>query len=138
MTDVEPSAIIAIHTRYMAWGLLSVALRQRRGPRIRVDGREVPGAVWGDNKIPVAAGRHDVEVQTRDRLPFSRGTAGMSVLAPDSGRVELEYCAPVVALVAGSLGPPPQRFRGYGYAFALLAVVALAAAVACTVGALYI
>jgi hypothetical protein len=138
MTGVEPMAIIAIHTRYLAWGLLTVAVRQGRGPRIRIDGQEVRGAAWGDNEIPVAPGIHDVEVETRYLLPFYRGTAGMFVTVTGGGRVELEYCAPVVAFAAGSLGPPPQRFRGFGYAIGLIVAVAVVAAVACTVGALFI
>lgn len=138
MTGVESPAIIALNTRYVAWGLLTVAVRHGRGPRVTIDGQEVPDAVWGDNEIPVAAGLHDVEVETRYLLPFWRGAAGMFVQVPEGGRVELEYCAPAVMLAAGSLGPPPQRFKGYGYVYALFAVVAVAAVAACTVAALLI
>lgn len=138
MTDVEPSGVIAIHARYVIWGLLTVAIRRVRGPRIRVDGREAPGAAWGDNEIPVPPGVHDVEVETSYLLPFFHGRARMSVHVAGGARVDLEYCAPAVMLAPGSLGPPPQRSQGYGYVYALFAVVGLAAAVACTVGALYI
>ena len=90
------------------------------GPKIFVDGAEIPGQRWGKADLLVPAGKHEVHVYTKYFFPPKTGPADYTVDIPPGQFVELEYRAPVFTFARGSLGPPPQRYRGVWPVVALI------------------
>jgi hypothetical protein len=89
-------------------------------PKIFVDGVEIPIQGWGHSNLLVPAGRHQVHVYTKYFFPPRTGPADYTVDVPPGEFVELEYRAPVFTFARGSLGPPPQRYRGVWPVVALI------------------
>jgi hypothetical protein len=98
-------------------------------PQIFVDGVEVYVQGWGRTAVPAAAGTHHVHVHTKYFFPPRTGPADYTVEVPAGEYVELEYRAPVFTFARGSLGPPPQRYRGVWPVVALLAACVLLLAI---------
>lgn len=84
-------------------------LYRATGPRLRIDGREVQVPGWGRHEVPVAAGRHRVEVWVPYVMPRKAGRAHTEVAVRGGERVALEYMAPSVTFMRGSLGEPGQQ-----------------------------
>lgn len=100
---------IALTTKYLKVPMWIFALYV---PEVLINGYPCV-ARWGRTVIPVPPGRHSVHV----RIPaLVRGLgyyspATFTVTVPPGQVVELEYRASIWWM-GGSLGPPPQRYRG--------------------------
>lgn len=55
---------------------------RQTGPRLRVDGVEVPVPGWGTHRVPVDAGPHDVRVLVPYVLPRRAGKARTELSVP--------------------------------------------------------
>jgi hypothetical protein len=66
-----------------------------------------------------------VRVYTPYLLPPRVGPADVVVDVPPGQNVQVEYKAPLVVWSKGSLGPPPQKYNGIWFYWALLAIVVL-------------
>lgn len=89
-------------------------LYRQTGPRLRVDGVEVPVPGWGTHQIPVDVGSHDVRVWVPYVLPRRVGKARIEVSVSPGEMVRLEYLAPTLVFRGGSLGEPGrQTSAGY-------------------------
>jgi len=89
-------------------------------PKVFIDGVEIPAQRWGKADLLVPAGKHQVHVYTKYFFPPRTGPADYTVEVPPGQFVELEYRAPVFSFARGSLGPPPQRYRGVWPVVALI------------------
>lgn len=98
---------IAVTAKFMwlAWFFFFIK------PKIFVNGRQVAGA-WGRTMIPVQPGQHHVHVHVPYFLPSRIGPADLTVPVQPGQTAELEYRAPLWSFSAGSLGPPPQEYKG--------------------------
>jgi hypothetical protein len=98
---------IAVTTKFLwiAWIFFFIK------PKIFVNGHEV-AAVWGRNVIPVQPGQHHLHVHVPYFLPPKVGSADLPVPVQPGQTVELEYRTPVWVFSGGSLGPPPQQYKG--------------------------
>lgn len=89
-------------------------LYRQSGPRLRVDGVEIPVRGWGTHRIPVDAGSHEVRVWVPYMLPRRVGKARIEVSVSPGETARLEYLAPTLAFRGGSLGEPGrQTSAGY-------------------------
>jgi hypothetical protein len=93
-------------------------------PFVAVNGHQVPLG-WGRSVVPVPPGQHHVHVHVPYLLPSRIGSADLPVAVYPGQVVELEYRAPMIAFLGGSLGAPPQKYRGMGATIALLVVTLL-------------
>jgi len=90
-------------------------------PNITVDGYQVAGS-WGRTVIPVAPGQHQVHVHVPYFLPSRLGPADTVVAVNPGQGVELEYKAPLIAFTGGSIGAPPQKYKGMALMIVLMSV----------------
>jgi len=111
------TSAIAVTTRYH-WLTFILALFK---PYLTVNGHRVP-AGWGRTVVPVPPGQHHVHVHVPYLLPPRIGTAETVVPVHPGQVVEVEYRAPAIAFLDGSIGPPPQKHRGMPAAVALAVV----------------
>ncbi|MFC7549432.1 hypothetical protein [Plantactinospora sp. GCM10030261] len=102
-------------------------------PHLAVNGHAVP-AGWSRTVVPVSPGQHHVHVHVPYLLPPRIGVAETTVPVHPGQTVELEYRAPMIAFIGGSLGPPPQKYRGMAATIVLLAISLLLALCACGAG----
>jgi hypothetical protein len=100
---------IAVTTKFMwlAWFFFFIK------PKIFLNGHEL-AAVWGRNVIPVQPGQHHLHIHVPYFLPPKVGPADLAVPVQPGQTVELEYRAPLWAFSSGSLGTPPQQYKGLG------------------------
>ena len=89
------------------------------GPYLHIDGDPVPVA-FGENPIPVHAGRHHVHATMSFGWPF--GAARLDVHVPAGASLDLWYAPSFSYYVKGRLGTEPQKPAGSWY----LALVGLA------------
>jgi len=114
----QPGATaIAVTTRYL-WMTFLLAFFK---PYLAVNGQRVP-AGWGRTVVPVPPGQHHVHVHVPYLLPPRIGTAETVVPVHPGQVVEVEYRAPAIAFLDGTIGPPPQKHRGMPAAIALVVV----------------
>jgi hypothetical protein len=100
---------IAVTTKFfwLAWIFFFIK------PKIFLNGHEV-AAVWGRNVIPVQPGQHHLHVYVPYFLPPKVGPADLAVPVHPGQTVELEYATPMWVFSSGSLGAPPQKYKGLG------------------------
>jgi hypothetical protein len=126
-----PSEGIAITARYSAvWTTLLATTK----PKISFNGYETPGSDWGRTVFPLAPGQYHVHAYTPYFFPRRCGPADYTAVVNPGQIVELEYKAPVFTFFRGSLGPPPQRYKGVVALAAVLAVPVLLIAILLIVG----
>ncbi len=113
-------AAIAVTAKYFWLGFFLALFK----PVITIDGYRVAGG-WGRAVVPVAPGQHLVHAHVPYFLPPEMGPADLPVTVQPGQTLELEYRAPLMAFVRGSLGSPPQRYNGAGFTVAILGVVLL-------------
>jgi hypothetical protein len=121
-----PPEGIAITTKYWSWGPFFGFFK----PRIFVDGVEASVLGWGRTAVPAAAGTHALHVHTKYFMPAKVGPADYTVDVPPGEYVELEYRAPIFTTSRGSLGPPPQRYKGVWPLVAMMGICALVIVIA--------
>lgn len=109
---------IAVTTRYFPLGFMLALVK----PKILIDGYQTPPAGWGRTVLPTQPGRHHVHVHVPYFLPSKIGPADAVVDVHPGHVVELEYKTPAWTYSAGSLGPPPQSYKGLGIAVAVMVV----------------
>lgn len=108
-TPVDGGAIV-ITLRHPA----AAFLYRATGPRLCIDGSDVKLPGWGIHRVPLTEGRHQVRVWVPYAIPRRAGRARIEVTVAPRREVELEYVAPTVTLLRGSLGPPGrQRSAGW-------------------------
>lgn len=74
-------------------------------PQMEIDGNQVRIPGWGKRVFPVSPGAHSLKVWVPYGIPREIGLATAEVDVPaNGGRVELEYMAPRLSFVKGSLG----------------------------------
>ena len=112
-----PSSAVAVTTRY-SWLTFGFAFFK---PLVAIDGQPVP-AGWGRTVVPVPPGQHHVHVHVPYFLPARVGTADTVVPVHPGQVVEVEYRAPAIGWLGGSIGPAPQPTRGLPAAIALIVV----------------
>lgn len=115
---------IVLDTSYFRWWILA-PLYATTGPRIYVNGNEVPNASWGPTYIPVAPGLYRVEVLTRgvNRLVSLFVRAWDSEMGPAEAVVPVEpgcrttayYRSPAFRLLPGAIAPKPPRWPGLNW-----------------------
>lgn len=113
---------IAITTRYH-WLTFVLALFK---PQLAVNGHQVL-STWGRTVVPVPPGQHHVHAHVPYLIPSRIGNADTMVTVHPGQVVELEYRAPIIGWLDGSLGPAPQRWRGMaaGVAVSVIPLVVL-------------
>jgi hypothetical protein len=123
-----PAAALALTAKFfpLAWVFFFVK------PAIIVDGYRVPSK-WSRNVIPLAPGRHRVEVYTPYFLPPRVGPASLMFDVMPGQTLELEYRSPLVVFLSGSLGAPPQKYNGMWFAIAMSIVALLIVLCGCIV-----
>lgn len=102
-------------------------LYRQTGPRLRVDGVEVPVPGWGTHRFPVDAGPHEVRVWVPHVLPLRAGKARIQVDVPAGETVRLEYLAPTLVFRGGSLGEPGRQTSDGSSTVRVINVVAIVA-----------
>jgi hypothetical protein len=114
-----PGAALALTAKFfpLAWIFFFVK------PAITVDGYRV-ASVWGRNLIPLAPGRHQLDVYTPYFLPSRVGPAGLMFDVAPGQTLELEYRSPMLVFLGGSLGAPPQKYNGMWFTI-VISIVAL-------------
>jgi hypothetical protein len=123
----EPREGVAIATQFFPLMWLFATVR----PKIFLNGYEMGVAGWGRTVFPLAPGQYHVHVHTPYFFPTRVGPADCTAVVYPGQFVELEYKAPLFTFVRGSLGPPPQSYKGIGATIAIIAVsVVLVIAVA--------
>ncbi|HWS38992.1 MAG TPA: hypothetical protein VN408_40405 [Actinoplanes sp.] len=127
---VDPNnGAIAVTMRYH-WLAFLIGLFQ---PYLGINGHRVK-AGWGRTVIPMPPGQHHVHAHVPYLIPPRIGPADTVVPVYAGQVVEVEYRAPMIAWLGGTIGPPPQRFRGQAAAVALMTVPL--AVLLCVVGLL--
>lgn len=113
---------IAVTTRYH-WLSFLIGLFQ---PYLAINGHRVK-AGWGRTVIPMPPGQHHVHAHVPYLIPPRIGPAETMVPVQAGQVVEVEYRAPLIAWLGGTIGPPPQQFRGLvaGVALATVPLVVL-------------
>lgn len=115
---VDPNnGAIAVTMRYH-WLSFVIGLFQ---PYLTVNGHRVK-AGWGRTVIPMPPGQHHLHVHVPYLIPPRIGPAETVVPVHAGQLVEVEYRAPVIAWLGGTIGPPPQPFRGLTAGVALMTV----------------
>lgn len=97
---------------------------------VTINGHQV-AARWGRTVIPVPPGQHHVHVHVPYLLPPRIGPADTVVPVHPGQVVEVEYRAPLIGWLGGSLGPVPQQWRGVGASIALMVVPLVALLCVC-------
>jgi hypothetical protein len=109
----EPGAaegVLSIRFLYPPGGFLYRAT----SPRLRIDESDVTVPGWGTHEFSMAPGQRRVEVWVPYALPRRAGIARTEVTVTGPERVALEYMAPTVTFMRGSLGEPAgQRSAGW-------------------------
>ncbi|MBF6468894.1 hypothetical protein IU427_27565 [Nocardia beijingensis] len=115
---------IVVDTSYFRWWIAG-PVYATTGPRIYVNGTEVPTASWGPTYIPVAPGLHRVEVLTRGVNLLVRflvrawdsdmGPAETVVPVEPGCRTTVYYRSPAFYLLPGAMGPKPPRWPGLNW-----------------------
>jgi hypothetical protein len=100
-------AAIALTTKYFPLAFMLGLFK----PKVSIDGYEFTGS-WGRSVIPVTPGQHNVQVHIPYFLPPRLGPADAPVMVHPGQTLELEYRAPLIAFISGSLGTPPQKYNG--------------------------
>ena len=113
----QPQSAIAVTTKYH-WMTFVLGLTK---PFVAINGHRVPAA-WGRTVIPVPPGQHGVHVHVPYILPPQIGVAETHVPVQAGQVVEVEYRAPAIGWLGGSIGPAPQQHRGMAAAIALTVV----------------
>ncbi|MFG1609156.1 hypothetical protein [Actinoplanes sp. NPDC049265] len=90
-------------------------------PNLTIDGHQVHAA-WGRTVVPVPPGQHHVHMHVPYLLPSRVGNADAMVTVQPGQTIEVEYRAPAIGWLDGSMGPAPQQFRGMTAAIVLLIV----------------
>ncbi|MBF6173437.1 hypothetical protein [Nocardia blacklockiae] len=93
------------------------------GPKILVNGQQVPGARWGATHIPIGPGQHHVRVATR--WMFDMGPADAVVPVAEGMSTRVYYRSPAIAFIRGAIGPVPQSTPGIVFIYVMWAFVAL-------------
>lgn len=91
---------------------LPVSWARLAPPVIIVNGRPLPEPRQGRNSIPAPPGRYRIHVHLRYLAPARMGPADHDADVAPGQWTEVEYKPPLWTLGKGSLGPPPQRYRG--------------------------
>jgi hypothetical protein len=90
-------------------------------PYLTIDGHPVQAA-WGRTVVPVPPGTHHVHMHIPYLLPSRIGNADLMVPVHPGQAVEIEYRAPAIGWLDGSMGPAPQQHRGMPAAIVLVAL----------------
>ncbi len=91
------------------------------GPKIIVNGMEVPMAKWGQTHIPVGPGQHHVRVATK--WLWDMGPAETTVPVAEGHTTHVYYKSPAIAFINGAIGPVPQAAPGALVSYISLGVV---------------
>jgi hypothetical protein len=92
------------------------------GPKIFVNGQQVPGARWGATHIPVGPGQHHVRVATK--YLWDVGPAEAVVPVAEGQSTKVYYRSPTMVGMRGAIGPVPQRTPGIVFTYIMLGVAA--------------
>ncbi|WP_430781775.1 hypothetical protein [Actinoplanes sp. G11-F43] len=123
----DPNAgAIALTARYH-WMTFILGLFR---PKVAINGHP-SDLTWGRTVIPLPAGQYHVGVHVPYLLPPRIGVAETVVPVYPGQVVEVEYRAPVMAWIGGSIGPPPQRYRGMSAGIALMIIPLVALLCVC-------
>ncbi|MBO0855820.1 MAG: hypothetical protein J2P18_18885 [Nocardia sp.] len=91
------------------------------GPRITVNGMEVPGTKWGQTHIPVGPGQHHVRVAAK--WIWDLGAAEAAVPVAEGYCTPVYYKTPAIAWVRGALGPVSGPFPGATWAYVSYGII---------------
>ena len=126
----QPAEGIALTTRFFPVAF-TYALTK---PKVVVDGYQVPVTGWGRTVLPARPGPHHVHVHIPYLLPKRLGSADTFVEVYPGRLVELEYKAPAYMYFSGSLGSPPQSYKGAVLSIGVIVVALLLPVVAVLLG----
>lgn len=113
---------IVVHAEYYRWWIMGPAFATA-GPRIFVNGNEIPDTSWGATYLPAAPGLYHVEVHTRPPNFFFRrfvhpwwtsDTGPADTVVPVAlGQQTPVYYRPAAARrMLGAIAPQPPRWPG--------------------------
>jgi hypothetical protein len=91
-------------------------------PTVRVNGYPVH-VKYGANPISVPPGPVHIDVHTQWMRQY--GQAGLDCQVPEGQTVTVHYAAPLHQFTTGSIGFEPQKRKGAGLLFGMLAVLVL-------------
>ena len=89
-------------------------------PALTLNGWPVPTSFWGRNVVPVPPGEYQLHLHTPYFFPKKLGPADYRAVLQPGQWIELEYKAPLWNFSKGSLGPPPQGYKGVAPTVALI------------------
>ncbi|WP_067841365.1 hypothetical protein [Nocardia lijiangensis] len=109
------------------------------GPRILVNGNEIPDTSWGETHIPAQPGRYTVEVRTRRPAAWVRwtinrvwwedmGQAVVEVPVHPGAQTPVYYRSPGLQYYQGVIGAEPKRWPALNWMRFSWVIVALFAA----------
>ncbi|WP_280369034.1 hypothetical protein [Nocardia wallacei] len=93
------------------------------GPKILVNGQQVPMARWGATHIPIGPGQHHLRVATR--WMWDMGPADAVVPVTEGMSTRVYYRSPAIAFIRGAIGPVPQSTPGIAFIYVMWGLVAL-------------
>jgi hypothetical protein len=67
---------------------------------------------WGRNVVPAPPGPYGIHIHLPYVMPRKMGQADYDAVVAPGQWVDLEYKPPLWSFSKGSLGPPPQSYRG--------------------------
>lgn len=111
------NSAIAVTAMYSWLAFVYAFLR----PTLVINGHPVQTG-WGRTVVPMPPGQHHVHIHVPCPFPSRIGVADTVVPVHPDQVVELEYRAPAIGWLPGSLGPAPQQYRGMAAGIALLAL----------------
>lgn len=131
--EAGPTGVVVSASHFRMY--LPVDLLAFTGPRIFVNGQEVPASGWGDTFIPLAPGMYRVRVCTAgvrraqfiglQRLRNDFGFTDAFIPVAHGHSTRTYYRSPIVAMLPGALDPQPQKSPGMVWFYLVATVLAV-------------
>jgi len=116
--DGAAGAAIAVTLKYHPLAFMLGLFK----PQTQLNGH-VAATAWGRQVLAVPPGQYHLHVHVPYLLPPQLGPADLAVDVYPGQTVELEYRAPMVAFMKGSLGAPPQKYPGMPVMIVLMVIM---------------
>jgi hypothetical protein len=124
---------IVVDASYFPWTFPHVYVLALTGPKILINGQEVPDTHWGSTHIPVPPGQYHVQLCTRRsrtamwlgiaRIGRDFGSADAIVPVTAGHSTRTYYRAPVVLTMNGALAPQQSKSPGMTWFLIVWSVV---------------
>ena len=99
MSSEAPTSAIDVHTSFFPLAFLLLLFK----PRVAINGSEYGQVSWGDTRIPVPAGRYQVEAWVPYLFFTTMGRNGAVVDVPPGATVQVRWRAPWLVFLQGKV-----------------------------------